>query len=597
MATNISKYIQLNDFLLLEYEFNKDGTEVDFASNGITPMIAETNFGAKQYFNIGGVGATNNTLALQSTPINANRSAWYINPNDASDYYDNYFSDASAIVGTSGNKYPHDTVKVHIVSGYNFDDITGFLLQVRAKDTDGNLVDISDFTWIKQINGDAVQKFASNTLYLVNRFYDKYIEFKIPSIQELGGGTGPGLETALSIAQLSDVYITYSTIPITNNNIYNQSESIRVQLPVTSVADNFNCFIAEGTSGDFIEFYATWNDQIIGEYMSDIESGRIRLYTSNNPNDNYEEFTDRYGTGAIKWTVMHELYVYEHIPNGSSLLTQKFVFTQEDNWNDPNYFRPVIQNADIDSSYSIDYICRLTNRMDGSQIIRKATFASTDPKKYGRYFTRLNVDNIIPYNVFNRIEGEASQVFTNVNNEKPKFIKIFYDTTTVTLDAENTIYPQGTGPLFLKKGDSTYLFNFTRLNAVTDPIQRENVDLSGVFNYELLFVKDDDSKIEVPPTYSSNMNTVLGQLEFKLMDNQIESLLKQTNNTFQIRVKNPNGTSYTFYEGLYYNYQNYTEVIARYNSLYDVTALQSKITSLESANAELSAENEALKST
>ena len=25
MATNISKYLQLNDFILLEYEFNKDG--------------------------------------------------------------------------------------------------------------------------------------------------------------------------------------------------------------------------------------------------------------------------------------------------------------------------------------------------------------------------------------------------------------------------------------------------------------------------------------------------------------------------------------------------------------------------------------------
>ena len=40
MATNISKYAQLNDFLLLEYEFNRDGTTVDFVGEGITPMEA-----------------------------------------------------------------------------------------------------------------------------------------------------------------------------------------------------------------------------------------------------------------------------------------------------------------------------------------------------------------------------------------------------------------------------------------------------------------------------------------------------------------------------------------------------------------------------
>lgn len=595
MATNISKFIQLNDFLLLEYEFNKDGVETDLTDNGITPVIANLDVGGRQYFNEGAnaLGTTNNTLALQSTPTNPTRSGWYFEPGDVSGYF-NYFDSSTAI---AQDKYPHDIVKVHIVSGYNFDDISGFLLQIRAKDTSGNLVDLSDFSWFKQIQGDDVQKFSSNTLFLVNRFYDKYIEMKVPSVQELGGDTFSALGNALNIEALSDVYLTYSTIPVTDNNQFKLEDSINVNLPVESNADNFNCFIAESTSGDFIEFYATWNDQILGEYISDIESGRIPLYTSNNPNDNYDEFTQRYGTGAAKWTVMHELYVYEHIPGGSSLLTQKYVFTQENDWNDPNYFRPVIKNADIASSYSIDYICRLTNRMDGSQIIRKATLASTDPKKYGFQFERINVDNYIPYNVFNRIEGENSQTFENVDNSKPKFVKVFYDTTTVTLEENSTVFPQGTGPLFLKKGDSIYKQRFVRLNPNTDPVQRENVDLSGVFSYCLLFVTDDDKKIEINPTFSSNMNTVLGELEFKLMADQVDTLLKQSNNTYQIQIKNPDGTRYTFYEGLYYDQQNYTEVISQYNELYDVTALQDEITELKAANEALTVENEALKAT
>ena len=589
MATNISKFIQLNDFLLLEYEFNRDGVTTAMSS----PILAQTEAGFQQYFDNGGLGVSNNTFNLNSVATETTRGRWFVDTIDVSGYWD-YFDSSAAIASSD---YEHDTVKVHIVSGYNFDDISGFLLQVRALNTDSSLMDISNFTWLKQVNGDAVQKFASNTLYLSNKFYDKYVEFKVPSIGVLGGNSSAGIEADLSIQALSDVYLSYSTIPVTDNNQYLLEENINVNLPVTSVADSFNCLIAESTNGDYIEFYATWNDQIIGEYMSDIETGRIKLFTSNNPNDNYEEFTERYGVGAAKWSVLHELYVYEHIPGGSSLLTQKYVFTQEDTWNDPNLFRPVIKNADIASSYSVDYICRLTNRMDGTQIIRKATLASTDPAKYGIWFTRLNVDNVIPYNIFNRIEGEVSQSINIATNDQTKFVKIYYDTTTVTLDDTNTVFPQGTGPLFLKKGDSIYKFSFVRLNANTDPVQRENVDLSGVFDYELLFVKDDDSKIRVSPTYSSNMNTVLGEIEFKLMDDQIDTLLKQTNNTYQIRIKNPNGADYTFYEGLYFDYQNFTEVTAQYNELFDVTALQTQIAELEVANEALQTENDALKAT
>lgn len=595
MATNISKYVQLNDFLLLEYQFSRDGETLDMTS--LEPTLAITELGRKQYFTKFGVGTdpyTNNTLALNSTPTASNRSSWYVNTIDTSGYYD--FFDSSTLI-TGDVDVPHDNIKVHIVSGYNFDDIAGFLLQLQALDTSGNLIDLSNFTWLKQVTGNDVNRFSSNTLYLGNRFYDKYVELQIPSVGELGGDTTPGIASALNISALSDVYVTYSTVANVVDNQYLIQEIINTQLPVTSVADNFNCFIANSTGGDYIEYYATWNNQIIGEYISDIESGRIPLYTSNNPNDNYESFTEQYGVGTPKWVLMHELYVYEHIPGGTTLLTQKYVFTQEDGFNDANTFRPVIRNADIASSYTIEYICRLMNRMDGTQIIRKASFASTDPGKYGPFFTRLNVENVIPYKVFNRLPAERPNVLINNEDRKQKFVKVFFDTTTVSLDSNNTVFPQGTGPLFLKKGDSVYDFKFNRINTNTDPVQNENVDLSGVFDYVLLFVLDDDTKLEITPTYSSNMNTVLGQLEFGLTGDQVSTLLNQQNNTYSIQIKNPDGTTYTFYEGLYYDFANFTEVINQYRELYDVTSLQNRISELEAENEALTTENEALKQT
>lgn len=591
MSQNISKYVQLNDFLLLEYEFNRDGEQLGLTSAGVSPMLAENNFGIKHYFTKPGIGWTNNTLGMQSVQTDAKRANWYINPSDEASYY-SYFDSSTAIAQT---EYPHDIVKIHIVSGYNFDDVAGFLLQLRAEDASNNLVDISDFTWIKQVQGDQVIKFSGEPLFLGNRFYDKYTELKIPSIGTLGGQTSEAIEAALNIKALSDIYVQYSTITEIDNYNYLISEKIQVQLPVVSNADNFNCFISESTSGDYIEYYATWNDTIIGEYIGDIESGRIPLFTSNNPNDNYENFAEQYGTETAKWVVIHEIQVYEHIPPGTTLLTQRFQFTQDNNFLEPNKFRPVILNADIASSYTIDYICRLSNRMDGSQIIRKASFASTDPKKYGRELDRINVDNFIPYKIFNRVPGEKPNIMKGSNVERTKFSKVFYDTTNIVLNSNNEVIPQGTGPIFLKNGDSVYKLKFEKLNSNTDPVQRENVDLSGVFNYALLFIYDDDTKLEIPPTFSTNMNTTLGELEFKLSGDQVTQLLKQTNNKFSVIIKNPDGTQYTFYEGLYFNNSNYNAVIEQYAEIFDINSLNSQISDLESQVKALEEENSILK--
>lgn len=591
MATNISKYIALNDFLLLEYEFNRDDVLTTLSS----PYVIDTCIGTKTFYEGSGAGSiTKNTLFLNSVPTNAQRTNWYTDSSAAYSTYPTYWDNDSS-VAISTTSYQCDTVKVHIVSGYNFDEIGGFLLQVRANSSDG-LVDLANFTYAKQpqIINDNVIKFALNTLYLGNRFYDKYIEFKIPSVQNLGGDTtaSPALGGALAINPNSDVYLTYSTIFDIVNDEFVLDEITNVQLPVTSVADNFNCFIAESTAGDYIEYYATWANSIIGEYMGDIESGRIRLYTSNNPNDNYEAFTESYGTAA-KWVLIHEIAVYENLP-GASLLTQKYSFTQDDGFSRPNYFRPILQNADIDSSYSIQYTCRLMNRMDGTQIIRKASFASQDPKKYGLKFTRINVENLIPYKVFNKVEAEQANVITGSGIEKTKYVKVFYDTITVVMNAFNELFPQGTGPLFLKSYDSIYKFKFEKISTSGDRI---NVDLSGAYNYSLLFKLDDNTKIEVGPTYSTNMNTTIGEIEFKLTENQLASIKKQKNNNFSIIVKNPNGTDYTFYEGVFYDYSDENAVIENYQSMFTVTDLQTQVAELSAEVNKLTAENAALKST
>jgi hypothetical protein len=593
---NISKYIAISDFCLVEYEMNRDNVTLNLSTLGA--KIATTKLGTKQYFNTNkpnSLGITNNVLEFNAEPSNSLRTSWWINPLDITQYV-NLF-DSSTNVSSVG-QYNHDTIKLHFVSGYNFDDIAGFLCQIRAMSESGNLVDLSNFTYIKQadaLSSAAVVQFSSNVLHLGNKFYDKYILFKIPSVQALSSDRSTLLGNSLLINALSDIYIIYSEIDSVINNTFIANEYSNVQIPVSSVADNFNCIIYESTYGDFIEYYATWADDVIGQHMADIESGRIKLYTSNNPNDNYQEFADIYGEASAKWVLMHEIYVYESMignGGGASLLTQKFVFTQEDNFASSNMFRPVLRNADLDTSYIIQYVCRLLNRMDGTQIIRKASFASMDPKKYGLKFTRLNVDNIIPYNVYNKIESEKSANLVNNKVTQTKYTKLYFDTTTVVLNYNNEVFPQGTGPLFLKSNDSIYKFKFEKFSTSNSKI---NVDLSGAYNYALTFKLDDNSKIELSPTYSTNMNTVIGELEFKIMSSQIDKLMLQKNNNYSIIIKNADGTQYTFYEGVYFSYGNYNAVIANYDKLTTVSDLNAQILELQATNKALTDENSSLK--
>ena len=84
MSTNISKYVQISDFLLLEYEFNRDGTTISLSN----PLIATTNLGTTEYIDTTALGVTNNLGPLNSFPLNTQRTSWY---NSSTGDYSSFF--------------------------------------------------------------------------------------------------------------------------------------------------------------------------------------------------------------------------------------------------------------------------------------------------------------------------------------------------------------------------------------------------------------------------------------------------------------------------------------------------------------------------
>lgn len=552
MSNNISKYVQLNDFILLEYEFCRNGNDNEKNLTKLNSEVFYTVNGGVQYIDAAFQAETNNTYGFTSIPMDAMNSTWL--------YGESFNTLAPSIYKrTSVNGvYNFDKIKIHVVSGYQFQDSDGFLVRVRGFNNNGGMSTLANFTWTKNIPDQYKKQlfFNPSPITISNKRYDKYILLEVPSMYDLGldiNKSNEGfLANLLDIKQLSDIVIDFGIIPYgmissLNSSTYILDENITTSFPVTSVSDNFNCFIKESSSGDYIEYYATWMGHIIGKYMNEIETGVIPLYTSNNPNEGYEEFNDTWGQVARKWIILHDLEIIEHIGNNSSLVSQRISLTQDNNYDYPNYYRPIILNSDIASSVTIIYTCRLQNRMDGSQIVRKSSFNLPYPRKYGKQLSRISVNNMFNYKVNNVID--KNEVIQNVSNKNiTKINKVYYDTTKVILDVDNNVYEQGLGMVYIKDGGSVIKFNFSR---IMNDDSKQNVDLSGMHTYRLRFPLSDGSYVDVLTSNSKNMNMALGQLEFIINDLDTKKILSNDNinKIFLIQIINTDNSYYTFYQG------------------------------------------------
>ncbi|MEG1008948.1 MAG: hypothetical protein RSE41_10225 [Clostridia bacterium] len=560
--TNISKYIQINEYMLLEYKFNKSNEDILDVKTQNAALI-QTNLNYSQYIEYNNNYKTNNNFLYNSLPTNIQKSEWFYHSNKSnvsdSTYYEKFIDRKNTIPLTGS--IPLDTIRIHVLSGYQFNNIDGVLLQLNVERNDGSDLSLANFTWNKYLSNQFNKSmyFAKNTLFLGAKSYDKYIEFKIPSVYFLGKKHSEenknNILHALNVKYLSDIKIKFGTIPtnsikVGSDNTYYLNDIISTQFPTVSIADNFNCVISQSNNGDYLEYFATWDNRIISYIMDDIETGKITLYTSSNPNDNYSEFEEYWGDER-KWVLIHDIEVKEFLIGGSSVITQRLSFTQSESFDIPNLYRPIILNNDA-SSYNITYTCRLINRMDGSQIIRKSSFSSNDTKKFGKKLAKIDTNNIINYTVFNKIHKSENIIKESNDNSLIKYIKIYYNSNDIVLNVDNNDYEQGAGPLYLKNGGGYYKFNFFKLN--ND--EKIPVDLSGMYGYRFISKLSNNTKIIADSTNSTNMNTMLGQLEFYLSETDIDNMLNSTTNEFIIQLKNSDDSYYTFYQGNFYSIKN-----------------------------------------
>ena len=437
---NTSKYVQLSNQILMEYVYgdttigSSDYIETDdTGSVGARVLLMDNGHTDQKYlFNEENpITAMGNYRRRSVAEIADNRYA-YLTTAIPLNYidYDTELTDTAGLKAQleATTSYPdytdvndeyktgggilYDSIRLHMISGFNISaDYDGYVFMIKFRDRLGNEQVLSSITYLNQ---DSYDTDNPAPFILGEKLYSSYIDLKVPSLEwmindyladktddkRLGyvmtGGEGfaqtsaPGLQVDGTI--VCELKFISQTEVVNGFTYFGTSNDVRVTLNKTDEYSLLTAYIAESEDGDFFEVYGNYNGDI------------------------YEDFISGQNANAdTSLVVIHDLTVYEQI-GPSFVKTTEQSFVQSGDFGIPYTFRPVIKNANVAVSYRIDYIMRLYNKDDNSQIIKRAQYSSFNAKKYGKHLTRINLGTVPTVSkVYNTILDESGQAISYEN--------------------------------------------------------------------------------------------------------------------------------------------------------------------------------------
>lgn len=459
----------------------------------------------------------------------------------------------------------YDTVKIHILAGYNLDGLDGIGCSISAKENSGLQTYLTNHIYTLSEN---MMLQNAKPVSIGERHYDKYIQFKVPSLsyineqfynlstfenKQLGyylTSDGKGFKNE------SMIYIDF--LQFTNyteeNGILSFFSETITSTTIFSIDKNslISAVVQESDEGDYFEYFATYDGAFIEDYLAELNSMG---------ND---------------YVIINELEVYENYGTLTRKKVYEMSFFQDDNFDTPNLYRPII--SDNAYSFYIDYVLRLVNRVTNVQIIKTASLLCdvTLARKYGRNLSVINVKEAsAPIKIFNRIaqslyESPLNSITSTLPMASTPTVEVlrFLNSYNVSVSISNSvvssqdiltngvftddnlIFGNGKGLLYLSNFDNYVRFNFFKevSSNVNEPLTLTSF-FSNTGNTEsimLVFYNDVNAKKYILPIYDTiTDNTIVFNISF--MDSQTISKFKNKN--FNIVYKNSKGTEMSLYEG------------------------------------------------
>lgn len=574
-----SRFINLSSYCIVEYQFEQIGSlnfyneDFVFVENEIT--------GEHQIFN---TDASYNTLKnIQDLSVVSigNNSYAYLD----SEKVPNYIAYNPQLTSStlSGYNVVMDKVRFHFVAGFDFDNFKALILSVNNTENNGIKCSFANILLAPETISQLII-FNPKPLFLSNAIYDRYVDIYIPSIKnintEFTTAPIPGITFAAAITPSSSgpvgfIYNDPITISLlecgtkkiiyTNTSIsyesYEVSDAFIATVSQTNEFDNVGAYVNESLVGDYLEFYLTFNSAFPGELIS--------ILNKRNPADD--------------WIIVHQLSVFEQV--GSAFInTSRLVFFQEDSYDEPNVFRPVLKYAHEAISMSVDYVARLTNRRNGEQIIREASFNLVSPKKYGRNLINLPLlEKPQSQKIYNKIvknNFEATSLFIEpipVSRQpvitpstpsqvtevvRTEFIPIFFNNNNISISnvnsmvmstdsSEEIIFGPGKLRFVLSPFDNVLklkVFTEATLANSENPLVPLDLNVASA-KYRLVF-ETSTGKILIDNVNDSNQeNLSTGQVTFNIAKKDSEAISGSLTRTLYLISVSQDGRETLMYTG------------------------------------------------
>jgi hypothetical protein len=565
-----SRFVNLTSYCIVEYMLEDLGS-LDVINDDFI-LLQNDHIDAHQIFNPdGSFNRTRNIQDVTVVPIEGSRYA-YLDSEKVPNYID--YDDKITETTISGYNVTLDKVRFHFIAGFEFDDFRALVLSIRNIENDTKTNIFANILF-NQDTSSTLLTFNPKPLYITNSMYDRYVDVYIPSIkninEEFNTSPTPGSTFAAAITPKDSSYtgfVTNKPIIVSIDECATQ-ETIDTNIGVTYEAfkvsehyetvvsqsnefDAVGAYINESTEGDFIEFFLTFN----GGFPEDL----ISILNRRNPLNDY--------------IIAHELTVFEQI--GSSFVeSSRLAFFQDNNFDEPNLFRPVLKNANTAITMSIDYIVRLVNRFNGEQVIREGSLIVNSPKKYGRTLLKLELadkpqSQVIVNKIYKK-NFEATELFidpaqnvtstigngnTTVINSV-QYVPIFFTKANIiasnrsylTKESNNqdeVVFQNGKLRFVLSPFDNYLKFKFYTLNNN----KLTTLDLnSGSTIYRAVF-ETASGKIKIDNINDqSKENPSQGEITFNIPDESSEEIINSTDRTFYITALAEDGTETLMYTG------------------------------------------------
>lgn len=463
----VSTFLRLNDYLLLEYFYEEiEHTTSDAPVIKISSLYDNSTTIANLSKNETVTDTLTKTLVdIEKSHVAVDEEGIYLLDNSVDDrIYINKFNSSSV------NYLMYNRLRIHVLSGYNFDDIDGFTVNAYILGYNKKLINLCNWFYLK--NSTSELHFNTKPLKISESVFDKYVDVDILSVNYLLQLQDNSPETVKSlfgenIYEDHEINLEVNLIQKTQNygsyqflSFVYSPEPITTVIQTKSIYDTVGSFIDVNKSDCCFEYRAEYRGSSIEDFIYELNSRP--------GNDFY---------------LNHTITVIEQV--GQSFpIVDRYSTVQTDNYSRLFKYRPVVYNK-MANAISLEHEIQLVNRVDGNGFTVKGNLTTPVSSIKGSTL-KLNVPEG-EHKIYNKIATVKHNLVHDLSEvTKTKIIPTYIESNDISVDKEISILPFRNNIIL-------------KLSSMEKAIQPN-------LTYYLTFLKSDNSKIMIKETLAEDID-------------------------------------------------------------------------------------------